>query len=187
MYDVATHFNQPTWDQYGPNWLRTAKSEKLSGFIIGQELSEDAQDRIQQQFGFRYIPFEGKGRLEGISDHVVKPALLTKFNVLPKGNLSEDKDLVCSRDFTQLLDVVESVINLQKRAEIIKLIEEKVVNVYGGILSANYILGSIDFWKGFTGFQSYIKNQDLLENQWWRDELILNLYVSFFNYKIGIE
>ena len=76
-YSVATHFDQPTWDRFGANWLRTAKSQKLTGFIVGMNLSADAQVKILD-FGFVYHPMI-LNRLQ-ISDLCDNCCLLTKFD-----------------------------------------------------------------------------------------------------------
>ena len=183
-YSVATHFDQPTWDRFGVNWLRKAKSEKLTGFIVGMNLSDEAKIKILD-FGFVYYPMV-LNRLQ-IPDLCNHCCLLTNFDEIPKAGLPEDADVVCSIDKSiSALDIVSPIVNLPNRAKAVRLIQEKVEKIHGGILSTKYILGSVDFWAGFSGFQTYIRNQTYLEDNFILDDLLFNLYLSFFKLNLKI-
>lgn len=191
-YSVAAHFDQPTWDKFGVNWLRKAKIERLKGLIIGHNLSDDTQEKISTM-GFEFVPFSEKEDLVGRGN-----CLLTNFDCQPKGDLPKNKDIVCAVDKTvdktivfpprSVMDLVLPIQSLVVRARMIKLIQDKVEKVYGGILSEKYILGSEEFWTKFFAFKKYIRaKRDYLDNTGMQTQLFLNLYVAFFNVEIAIN
>ena len=101
--------------------------------------------------------------------------------------MPENADVVCSIDKSiSAIDIASSIGNLSNRAKSVQLIQEKVEKIHGGILSAKYILGSIDFWAGFSGFQTYIRNQTYLEESSILDDLLFNLYLSFFKLNVQL-
>lgn len=54
-YVVATYMNVDTWNKTGVNWLRKAKSAGLTGFIVGDGLPDDANEK-SKELGFKIVP-----------------------------------------------------------------------------------------------------------------------------------
>jgi len=46
-YIVATYFDKEAWKSCGLNWIRHAKSESLTGYVIGIDLPKEAIDKIE--------------------------------------------------------------------------------------------------------------------------------------------
>lgn len=177
-YSVAAQFNQSTWDKFGSNWLRKAKAEKLKGFVIG-DLTGEAKSKISD-LGFELLP---KSNLTCLDR-----CLLTKFNVSPKSDLSEEFDALCPIDSAmEVVDLVWPVSNLQNRAKVAQFLQQKIKDVYGGFFSSKYILGSQKFWTNFLEVEAFIQQMDYIDKVVC-DDLMLNLYFAFFNssMKIGV-
>lgn len=181
-YKVMTHFDQPAWDRYGLNWVRTAKLNNLKGSVVGLDLSEETQSKIAS-FGFSYIPYNNKQRLQPPCDDTF---LLTKADVLPVANLSEGYDVVCPAADFGIFDLVWSVAKLADRVNIIRLIGDQVY-------SPNFVLGTESFWRDFSNFQDYVNSRSgfldgrFLYGNILREELLFNLYLTMFDPKIRVH
>lgn len=189
-YSVATHFDQSSWDKYGANWLRKAKSERLKGFVIGHNLNDETQTKISDA-GFGCHPKRASFQL---ADLCGDRCLLTRFDSLPKGGLPEGNEVVGFIDPNMdVIDLVWSMSNLHNRAKAARFLQERIKTVHDGFFSTRYILGSKKFWADLAAFEGFISQQRQAQNSYlegiaMRDELVLNLYLAFFNStKIGIE
>jgi len=45
-YSAATCFDEKDWNKYGLNWLRAARSNSMTGFVVGIDLPEQAVAKI---------------------------------------------------------------------------------------------------------------------------------------------
>ena len=176
-YSVATHFDQSSWDKYGVNWLRKARSEKLNGFVIGHNLDDETQEKISDAgFGF----YTKRDRFQ-LSDLCGDRCLLTRFDAFPKGGLSEEKEFFGFIDPNiDAIDLVWSMSNLHNRVSAVRFLKEKIKSVYDGFFSTRYILGSQKFWADFSAFEVFVSKQQHLKIIIWQD------YILFVNIERAI-
>ena len=185
MSVIATYFDKESWTKKGVDWLRKAKSIGLKGFIIGDNLPVEAEAKAKS-LGFDLVNIIVKFNDERdiyctIAETLEKGerCLFMNSDLSPRGGISEEKDVNCSLDSSlNLRDIVSSIRNLKQRAKSVKLIEEKVENVFNGLLSTKFILGTWDFWNGFAAFHNYLQEQSYLDRRTACDELSFNLYIA---------
>lgn len=184
-YSVATYMTSDTWSKTGVDWLRKSKSAGLTGFVIGDNLPPEAEIKAKE-LGFRIVPIISKfgnelDKYRTVAKELNKGqrCLLVDFRISPKGGLSETREITCNKvDSFDLLDVVSIIRNLQDRAKAVELINDKIVNVYQGLLSANNVLGTWDFWNSFSAFHDYLQEKNYLDRRESYNELVFNLYVA---------
>jgi hypothetical protein len=177
--------NIDTWNKSGIDWMRKSKSAGFNGFIITDNFPLEA-DLKAKELGFKLVPIvaefgDKRDQYKTVAKQIKKGdrCLFVDFDVIPKNNLSETKDLVCSTDDSlDLFEVIFSIRNLQDRAKAVELIQEKIIKTHKFMLSAKSILGTWDFWNGFSGFQNYLKDKTYLDPRGSYDDLMLNIYVS---------
>jgi hypothetical protein len=186
-YVVATSFNLESWDKYGLNWLRQAKSCSLNGYIIGVDISEQAIKKIQE-LEFVYLPMEEKHRVRGdvfttLAKNLPreKRCLWTNPYILPKPNIETKADLLCGTEDVSAESLTVSVYNLYDRAAMIESLNEKIKSEHKAFLSSEYMLGTYDFWNGFSSCQNYLYDKEYLDTTIFADDLILNFFVAFAN------
>lgn len=192
-YVVATYMTIDIWNKTGVDWMRKAKSAKLTGFIIGDGLPNEAYLKAKE-LGFKVVPIivkfeDERDQYRTIAEQVDKGqrCLFVRHDIVPKGDLPETKEIICKLDKSfDLLELVSLIRNLQDRAKSVELIQEKIINVYQGLLSIKSVLGTWDFWNGLSGFQDYLQERNYLDRRSGYDELVFNLYVSLTN-SISLE
>ncbi|MEI8270179.1 MAG: hypothetical protein WCG45_02320 [bacterium] len=187
-FKTIVHFDKATWDQFGSKWLSEAKKEELNGIVYGVELTSEDQ-KVVESYGFSYEECLNKDyRLKDLNFN----CLLTKCNVLPKKIKKEEDEVVCNLTSRTAFDIISCVSNLQDRASLVNLFEDKILQKYGGYLSADFVLASADFWEEFSSFQNSIIALEAEEKPYLggtnADDLFLNLYFSFFEkFKIKVN
>lgn len=187
-FKSVVHFNKATWTQFGSKWLSESKKENLSGIVYGLELTPEDQD-VVKSFGFVYKDcLNEEYRMKDLDFDCI----LTKFNVLPKKVEKEDDEVVCNLTSRTIFDIVSCVSNLEDRAGLVNLFQEKIFPKYNGFLSADFLCASSDFWKEFSSFQNSIISLEAKEKPYLggsnADDLFLNLYFSFFEkFKVKVE
>lgn len=183
-YTAATWFDKDSWEKQGLNWVRKAKSAGVSGFIIGSDLPQEAHAKAKE-LGFTVVPLITKYGDERDKFHTVlenlkggQRCLLTRPDATVKGGLPETKDLICNRaKASDPFGIVSPIRNLNDRAKALKLLRDAVEKVYGATLSSKSVLGTRDFWAGYTGFLNYLYEKNYLDRHA-NEELTLNLYVA---------
>lgn len=186
-YKVATYFSADNWDQLGINWVRTAKSNGLTGYIVGHNLSEDAVQKIGQ-LGFQHLPLDEKSKEKtAVYAQFIRQldknerCLWTIPTIHPISGIDSNYDLVCGLTDADVFALTSSVVNLYDRAAMIESLEEKISKKYKGYLSARYILASSEFWYGYLGCQQYMKKKEYIEFTTLSDDLVLNFFTAFAN------
>jgi hypothetical protein len=172
---VATEFDPITWPKYGTNWLRTAKSLGLRGFVFG-DLSAEANDKIHE-LGFKLLSTDDKWTALAKAMEPKDSCLYTHCQVLPRLCDSVDAH---TTDMS-LLELVSSIHNLHDRAIVYECLKGKP------IMSAEWVFGSWEFWTTLAGFQSYVYGREWLNQQRRHDELVLTLYSYLFGTDIAIQ
>ena len=194
-YIVSTFFNEDSWNKFGLNWVRNAKSASLDALIIGKDLPEEAITKIAE-LNFRYIPVLNKFKTDCNVDYTLvqnleknQRCLWTQPEILPKAgiysiNTSSDdgeSDLICGLSSFNVQDLTQSVVNLYDRAAMIESLKQKIEHVHGKYLSSDYMLGTYDFWNGFFGCKAYLFERGYLQGSVKINDLVLNFFVSFAN------
>lgn len=186
-YVASTFFDADTWNKFGLNWVRSAKSASLDCLIIGDELPEEAISKINE-LKFRHVPiikkFKNKCNIEyTLIQNLDKNTrcLWTKPEILPKSGIVTNSDLVCGYTNLVVQDLASAVINLYDRAAMIESLNEQIQKVHGRFLSSDFMLGTYDFWNGFFGCKAYLFGKKYLENNGQIDDLVLNFFVAFAN------
>lgn len=186
-YKVATYFSADNWEQQGVNWVRTAKSQGLNGFVVGHNLPEEAVQKIKQ-LGFQHLPLN-----DDLKDSTAVYAqfirqleksercLWTVPTLMPAAGMDGNADLVCGLTEADIFALTQSVVNLYDRAAMIESLDEKIAKKYNGYLSAQYILASAEFWFGYLGCQQYMKQKEYVEFSPLSDDLVLNFFTAFAN------
>lgn len=192
-YIAATYFDDKTWPKYGLNWLRSAKSAKLTGLIIGTDLPEEATSKAAE-LGFKVVPLEKKGgteldRYSTLAAHLEKGqrCLFTQPDVLPKGGFSVGRDVFCERGKMACIDVVSPIRNLFDRAKAAKEIYYAVQKPNNGLLSSRFMLATWDFWIAFLGFQTYLHERGYLDPRPPYDVLMLNYFMASVGKSFSLE
>lgn len=181
---AVTYFNEETWKNLGVNWLRQAKSAGYKGYVIAQNLANEAISKINE-LGFDAYDLceETNTEFDVYSTFIkyIKPEesyLFTLPHVFPqKMDLEEKVDCVCGLTEKTILEIVTTIINLQDRANAYPMLEN-VKNDHGKLLSADFILGNYDFWTSYKAFQSYIVKKKYLERKSGYDDFMLNFFVA---------
>ena len=181
MYIAATQMNREQWKNYGIHWLRSAKSEGLTGFIIGKDLPSDAEEK-SKKLGFDIAISNNDKYISLVENLKGRNCLLTQPNVMPKGNLIESKDLICEKDDSDVLQIISPVKNLYDRAKVYKLLNKRL------FFSNNFILGTCNFWHDYLAFLVLLHEKKYLDRNSDYDKFALNLYVFFTeSLKVGIN
>jgi len=96
-----------------------------------------------------------------------------------------DNDFVgFSKKDLDFVEIVGSAKNIYSRYNCYNLIFDKIKNP----IDINFIYGNANFWRRFNAFQNYFNNIDYLENQFYYNHLILNLFLAVSgSLKIRIE
>ena len=186
-YSVSTMFDRETWQVYGENWLRQARSLSLDGYVVDAGLDDDAVAKVKGM-GFMCLPAQtGSPDRSNIFEPFVKAmspgetCLWVQPYVKPISGLSTGADLMCETSHINVDSLASIVINLYDRAAMTHSLEEKIRAVHGAYLSTRYILGSHDFWVGFLGCQNYLSKRQYLVQAWPAEDLVLNFFVAFAN------
>jgi hypothetical protein len=184
-YIVSTFFDEEDWNKFGLNWVRNAKSASLDAIIIGKDLPEDAIAKIAE-LNFLYFPVLDKFKKNCNAMHTLvcnlpknSRCLWTKPEILPKAGIIGEADLICGLSESPISKIVSSVINLYDRAAMIESLSQHIESVHNKYLSANYMLGTTDFWNGFFGCKSYLHERGYLVENSEDDDLVLNFFVAF--------
>jgi hypothetical protein len=187
MSDFVTikYFNKENFQKIGSNWIRQAKSENLSGFIVSNIQSE------MPNLGFDLISLN-----DNYTDFDIFYNMIPKLNkksclflktedlpIIPESNA----DCICGSLDVSLDDLVFPVENLFKRADAIKSIQTNIIEKYGTLLSGNYVYGTYDFWKTYTGFQSLLIENKYLDRIHNYHDLMLNLFIANISQNILIR
>jgi len=186
-YKVATYFSSENWESQGLNWLRTAKSLSLTGYIIGYNLSEEATSKISQ-LGFICLPLkeDENNRVKIFQKFIsqLKPqerCMWLTPSLLPKANFETESDLVCELTKSDIFNLTEPVTNLYDRAAMIESLREKIEKKYSGYFSTRYVLATSEFWHGFLGCLQYMQEKSYFDANTSTEELILNFFTAFAN------
>jgi hypothetical protein len=190
MYQVCTYFDDSTWLEFGSNWLNKAKRNQFKGIVLAFFENEKNLERLQdfcEGSNLTVLPLKEKvsfveaSRL--VSENFDEVCLLTKPNILPVKGLPETKGAICSIDQEEksFFDVVSIITNIKNRAKVFVYLED-LKSRYGNILSADYILGTPEFWSVFSGLQDYFVEKNFFEDSaaasvGWSD-LFLNISFS---------
>lgn len=180
-YLVATCFDKKTWQEFGLNWLRTAKSLKLKGIVIGDGLANEAVTKIKE-LGFDHVPILVKcnpviDRYYTLAS-VLSPdqwCLLTHPSVLPRIGLS---GMSCAVEKIPAMELVGSIRSLTDRAKSFSLIQEKIEKEYHGVFSMKCVLGDGYFWNMLAGFQTYLFENKYFDRPNFCVEMSFNLYMA---------
>jgi len=186
-YSAATCFDEKDWNKYGLNWLRAARSNSMTGFVVGIDLPEQAVAKIGE-LNFTHLPIVRKYNFKCDLFYTLLQALdrdsfclWTENNLLPRHDLEPKFDACCQLSEYTAYAITSPVINLHDRAAMISSLEEQIQKVHGSMLSTRYILGSYNFWNGFLGCQSYLYQKQYLDSNMPCDDLILNFFMAFAN------
>lgn len=194
-YIAVTHFDKETWAKYGLNWLRKAKSEGLKGYILGTDLPEEAPAKANE-LGFTAVPVVGPTGAYLDRYHTLasvlkegQRCLLTWPTVLPKGGLSDARDVLCGTEKKlNVVEIVAPVKNLYNRAKVVRDIRDKIITTHHSLLSPRCVLGTWDFWNEFLGFQSYLYERDYVDLRLpYNEELLLNLYLAEVDHSLEVD
>lgn len=191
-YFAATSFDKNTWGKYGLNWLRTARSNSMKGFIVGEDLTEDAVNKISE-LGFTHLPVNKKYNCRCDIQYTFLKSLptdayclWTENNILPKNNLETKMDICCDVSKYTAYEITAPVVNLHDRAAMIHSLEDMIQKHHGAMLSSAYLLGSYNFWNGYVGCQTYLYQKEYLDINVPAEDLILNFFMAFAN-SISLE
>ena len=186
-YLVSTFLDEESWEKFGLNWLRSAKSASLQALIIGKNLPEVAQQKIQE-LNYKFVPVENKFKTDcnfhyTLSRNLEKGqrCLWTRPDLLPKAGFETDADVTCSYSNININDLVSPVINLYDRAAMIQSLQQNIEKIHGKYLSSNYMLGTSDFWNGLFGCRAYLFERGYLQGSGHSDDLVLNFFIVFAN------
>jgi hypothetical protein len=186
-YLVSTYFDETSWQEYGLNWVRNAKSESLEALIIGKNLPEDAIQKIHE-LNYKYIPLIEKFKSDSnvmytLVHHLPKGSrcLWTNPDILPKSGLETNADLLCSSTSNTIYQLADSVVNLYDRAAMIESLKENIHKKHNCFLSSDFMLGTNDFYHGFAGCRSYLLGKGYLNGSKFNNDLVLNFFVAFAN------
>jgi hypothetical protein len=172
MYQVCTYFDDSTWLEFGSNWLNKAKRNQFEGIVLAHFENAKNLERLQdfcEGSSLRVLSLQEKvsfveaSRL--VSENFDEVCLLTKPNILPVKGLPETKGAICSisQEEKSFFDVVSIITNIKNRAKVFVCLED-LKSRYGSILSADYILGTAEFWSVFSGLQSYFLEKGFFED-----------------------
>ena len=186
-YIVATYFDKDAWKSYGLNWVRHAKSESLTGYIIGIDLPQEAIDKINE-LGFVHLPLISKYQIRGDAFFTLlqkleknQRCLWTNPHVLPRAGIESKVDLLCGISNSSVENLTVGVVNLYYIAAMIKSLNESIFKKHGAFLASDYILGTYDFWNGYVGCRNYLHEKQYLESFSVSDDLVLNFFMAFAN------
>ena len=107
--------------------------------------------------------------------------LWTRPELMPKNGLISNSDLLCGYSNLSAIDLADHVINLYDRAAMIESLEQQIFKNYGKYLSADYMLGTYDFWNGFFGCKAYLHGNRYIQNERDTNDLVLNFFMAFTN------
>lgn len=173
-YIATSFFDRKAWDKFGVKWIEAAKAENLTGFVVGLNIPETS--RFLKQFGFYLVPVDDRSfYCEALAANLKKnqSCLFTYHDILPKGDLSLNKEIKCYREKSlDLFKTVAPIENLFNRAKAMNILEKS-----NDFFSTQSILGTFNFWTTYSGFQRYLYDINFL-NRTASDELIFNLYIA---------
>ena len=99
--------------------------------------------------------------------------MFTYHNILPKGGLENNQELICCRDkHLDIFKAVASIENLFNRAK-----AQNILQKADRFFSSQCILGTFNFWNKYSGFQKYLYDINYLDRTA-SDELMFNLYIA---------
>jgi hypothetical protein len=191
---VATVFDGESWDKHGLPWVRAAKSTGYHGLIIDNGLSEEAKSKVLE-LKFRLVP-QGSAKTRHFAalvdslkegeqcflcpvDHDFKSADLDSYFAGP--------GLVCACEGEwHLPNAVLPIANIYRRADATRLIEEKVIPVYGSTLDTRLMCGDLEAWAGFVGYYNFLLHSAFLEAWLEVDRMALNLYAAHFPGRVRV-
>jgi hypothetical protein len=190
-YLVASYFNE--WNDQSKKWLDDAFQQKLGGFVLGSEFSKSVQEEISSK-KLEYVPVFRQTLTE--LDYLIplsrvlnkRNCLLTADYIYPLSGIEFNKDeILCDTNpFENVYDLSILVTHLEDRSKVVDILKKDIVDRYGNILSARFILGSHNFWSDFIGFQSYVYSKNYLERKSANLELIFNMFVAFAHKNVRI-
>ena len=187
-YIAASGFDAATWERFGLNWVRHAKSESLDAIIVGNQIPASAVDKIGE-LGFIHLPIAPRFNLKHNAFWTLlqslqkgQRCLWTAPSLLPRAGIEAKSDLVCGLSDLNAEYLTSSVVNLYDRAAMIKSLNDSVLSRHGAFLSCDYVLGTFDFWNGFVGCQTYLHEKRYIDAAATSDDLVLNFFVAFANH-----
>lgn len=159
---ITTKFDVSSWDQFGIQWLRAAKTSQQTGFILDYGLSSAATLKIKE-FGFQVISYE-QDFVDGIFSNLSQDQVCTYFSceILP-GSIPKNSKTLSS--------LVAPITNIQERVKIAKQIKT--------ISDSRIITGTWEFWGQFSGLRSYLKEIKYFD--YWSEDLLLNIFNVYFS------
>jgi len=191
-YFTATFLDKNSYGKHGLNWLRTARANSMQGYIVGEDLSDEAVSKITE-LGFTHLPVEKKYNHRCDIHYTLlnnlptdSYCLWTENNLVPKNNLETKMDICCDLSKVSAYDMTVPVVNLHDRAAMIHSLEEMILKQHGAMLSSSYLLGSFNFWNGYVGCQTYLYQKQYLDTNLPAEDLILNFFMAFAN-SISLE
>ena len=193
----ATVFNSESWDKHGLQWVRAAKSTGYHGLIIDNGLSEEAKGKVLE-LKFRLVP-QGDAKTRHFAALVDNLKEGEQCLLCPVDYGFDDPELffaqssyaapglVCACEGeVHLPNAVLPIANIHKRAEAARLIEEKVISVYGSTLDTRLICGDSEAWTGFVGYYNFLLHSTFLEARLEVDRIALNLYAAHFPGRVRV-
>lgn len=179
---MATRFDQVAWDSGGIQWARSVKSGGHLGLVIDDGLEESALSKLAD-LNFRVAKMEKQGFhsavLSAMGEGERCVACQGDFKVAE--SFFAGPGLICLTDAGAAVSgIVLAVSNIFRRAEVARLIEERIVPAYGHPLTATVVGGDMEAWAGFVGYYQYLLHSSFLENRPGVDGVALNMYAANF-------
>lgn len=185
-YIISTYFEEELWNKTGMDWVRKSKSAGLKGFIIGKNIPEEATVK-SKELGFTIVPIlltygDERDLFQTLLPLINKnqKCLFIDSKLTPSKDLAEDGDFTCNIDESIIaFDLVSPIKNLYNRAKVVRLLNEKIQDVYQGLLSSQSILGTWSFWNNFVAYQNYLHESNYID-KYDSYDLIFNLYIALY-------
>jgi hypothetical protein len=166
MNVISTYFDEELWYKYGINWISSIRDSTSKVVVITKDLPK--QKKISS-LGFHQVELEGDKYStflkfldrDSVGIFTLPNVSCSVFSGNPiKSNLRKE----------ELIFVVK---NLYKRAEALKILDK----LYS-LNSAEFIVGSIDFWDGFVEYQKSIGSDFLEESHRYYEDFLYNYFIA---------
>lgn len=183
---VCTHLSPETWEAHGVAWVRSAKAAGYSGLVVGHGLPPQAVEKLNE-LRFQLV---SEGTPYAALAANLKPGEVgllcpPDFDFAQADDLFKDGMACAGGCDLPVASLVLPIANIRKRAEAAKLIEEKVIAVYGGLFDPRLACGGQDDWAGFSGFYDFLANS-YLEKRMAAATVAMNLYAASFPGRVGV-